>query len=246
MVEFTTTSVYLYRNIHSFTHIHTSDVCYYKLMPYRFIPFVNGNIYHVFNRGVEKRLVYLEERDYKRFIQTLYFYQFRGPKSRFSEYLRSKKNKQFQQNPKIIEIISYCLMPNHFHLLIKQLEDGGIQELVKKVVDSYTKYFNIKYNRVGHLFQGQFKAKLVESEEQLVHISRYIHLNPFVASLTQDLNTYLYSSYPTFVHLVSDSISNPDIVLNLFKDFESYRKFVLDQRDYAKELEKIKHLILDD
>lgn len=214
-------------------------------MPYRLIPFTNDHYYHVFNRGVEKRKIFLDDDDYQRFIQTLQYYQFSGPKPRFSTYKRFRLQ-DFNKNPKIIEIICYCLMPNHFHMLVKQTKDSGVQEFVRKVTNSYTKYFNTKYRRVGHLFQGTFKAIPVETDEQLIHLSRYIHLNPYVSELTSDLETFPYSSYKDYIRGAENAFCNPEIVLNLFKGSKDYREFVKDYQSYALELERIKHLLIEE
>lgn len=213
-------------------------------MPYRLTPFINDSYYHLFNRGVEKRIIFSNEQDYQRFLKTLFYYQFSGPKPQFSTRDRFKNN-AFRNNPKIIEIICYCLMPNHFHLLIKQLKDRGIQEFMQKVTNSYTKYYNTKHRRVGHLFQGAFKAVTVEKEEQLLHVSRYIHLNPYAAGITNHLENYIYSSYPHYIGLSEDKLCESKIVLDLFKNTSEYKEFVTVREDYARELEQIKHCLLD-
>lgn len=220
--------------------------CYALLiwMPYRTTPLTTGNFYHIYNRGVEKRIVFTQERDYQRFIQTLYYYQFTGPKPAFSKHFQFKI-KDFSHNPKIAEIICYCQMPNHFHLLIKQLQDNGISELIGKVINSYTKYFNTKHRRVGPLFQGAFKTVLVENDAQLLHLSRYIHLNPYVSNLVQDVVDYKHSSYLYFVGQISDQLCVADSVLGQFKDNKQYKEFVEGHGDYAKELELMKHLLLE-
>lgn len=213
-------------------------------MPYRLIPFVNDHYYHVFNRGVEKRKIFLNDRDYQQFLQTLYYYQFRGPKPRFSTHKRFP-SVNFDKNPKIVEIICYCLMPNHFHFLIKQLENAGVSEFVNKISNSYTKYFNTKHNRVGHLFQGTFKAVPVETDEQLVHLSRYIHLNPYVSELVKDLESFPYSSYNDFIKGTDNKLCNSGAILSLFKDVKEYKNFIKDQESYALELERMKELLID-
>ena len=169
-------------------------ICVIRLvMPYRDTPFLNNNFYHIFNRGVEKRETFSSKRDYERFLQTVYYYQFGGPKPKFSTYTRFRL-KNFNENPKIVEINCYCLMPNHFHLLVKQTRDSGIHEFMTKLLNSYTKYYNTKHDRVGHLFQGQFKAVNIKNEYQLLQVSRYIHLNPYVSDLTREYEAYPYSS----------------------------------------------------
>lgn len=214
-------------------------------MPYRVVPLVNDHFYHIYNRGVEKRIVFLDEWDYQRFLQILYYYQFDGPKPAFSTKNRFEI-KDFSQNPKIVEVICYCFMPNHFHLLIKQLKDNGISEFIGKVINSYTKYFNTKNKRVGPLFQGSFKAVLVENDEQLLHLSRYIHLNPYVSELVDDLTNYQYSSYIYFIGSACDRLCVPQPVLEQFKDNVGYKEFVEGHEDYAKDLELMKHLLIDE
>ncbi len=209
------------------------------------VPFVTQDFYHIFNRGVEKRVIFSSDRDYQRFLQTLYYYQFSGPKPQFSTQNRFKTN-NFSSNPKIIEIVCYCLMPNHFHLLIKQLKDHGIQEFMQKVINSYTKYYNTKHNRVGHLFQGVFKAVSVDCDNQLLHVSRYIHLNPYVSDLIAKLEDYRYSSYPYFIGIATDTIASKEIILDFFQqDEKKYKEFVDAHADYALDLEYIKHALID-
>lgn len=213
-------------------------------MPYRIIPFVSGYFYHIFNRGTEKRSIFENNRDRSRFLRTIQYYQYQGPKPRFSKFLRSNLNK-FNPNKKIVEIVSYCLMPNHFHLLIKQLKDGGISEFMSKFSNSYTKFFNTKYQRVGALLQGQFKAVLVENDEQLIHLTRYIHLNPLASFLVKELGQYQWSSYHEYINTTQNGICSKEEVSSFFKSPKKYEEFVLDQVDYAQKLELIKHQLID-
>src|SRR3989344_2021956 len=194
-------------------------------MPYRLTPFQTDHFYHVYNRGVEKRQVFSSQRDYERFLQTIYYYQFSGPKPKLSTYKRFKF-KEFYNNPKIVEIVCYCLMPNHFHFLLKQVKENGIQEFMSKLSNSYAKYFNTKHKRVGPLWQGQFKAISVDSDEQVIHLSRYIHLNPIVADLTNDLTNFEYSSYNEFIDLNNRNFSSPESILSYFSDNNTYKDFV--------------------
>ncbi len=212
-------------------------------MPSRVIPFANGEYYHIFNRGVAKMQIYLDAFYYRQFLNTTLYYQILGPKPRFSLF---KKQPIILNNKKnLVDIVCYCLMPNHFHFLLCQREEGGITEFVSKLSNSYTKYFNIKNKRVGPLLQGEFQAVHVESNEQLIHLSRYIHLNPLIGYVTRDLRTYRWSSYPEYLRIVKSDISLKEIVLGQFKTQEDYEQFVLDQIGYARELDFIKHQLLD-
>lgn len=214
-----------------------------KCMPVRNMPLVNGECYHVLNRGVAQMPVFNCIVDYRRFLKTMLYYQTENPKPRFS--LFSPETKLINQKKKIIDIICYCLMPNHFHLLLLQNRNGGISEFISKLTNSYTKYFNIKNKRIGPLFQGEFKAVHVESEEQLIHLSRYIHLNPSVGYVTKNLEIYRWSSYLEFLDRDNINTCAKEIVLGQFRSVEKYKEFVLNQEDYGKQLEFIKHQLLD-
>lgn len=182
--------------------------------------------------------------DYTRFLKTVQYYQVAGPKPKFSNITKDKLL-LFSSNPKIVEIICYCLMPNHFHFLLRQLQDGGVSEFISKVSNSYTKYVNTKQNRVGPLLQGEFKAVLVESDDQLIHVNRYIHLNPVVSFISKDLESYPWSSYLEYIDKSQNNYCSKEEILSFFPNIEAYKQFVLDQQDYAKTLEQIKHLSLD-
>lgn len=203
---------------------------------------VSGEIYHVFNRGVEKRKTFLTNRDFEHFLEALDHYQ-----SDSSKLSRKTKNSEIK-NPRIVEILCFVLMPNHFHLLLKQIEENGISTFMNRVQNSFTKYFNTKNDRVGPLFQGPFKAVRVGTDEQLVHVSRYIHLNPLVGGLIADLEKYPWSSYRGYIGRDNDNMSiaklKPDQILSYFKSPNDYKKFVLDQADYAKSLQFLNHHLI--
>lgn len=213
-------------------------------MPIRTTPLVNGEYYHIFNRGVAQMPIFNNAFDFKRFIKTTLYYQLSGPKPRFSIF--TPTTTKLNLNKKIVNIVCYCLMPNHFHFIVQQNEEGGVSEFISKLTNSYTKYINIKYNRTGHLFQGQFKAVHIETNEQFIHVSRYIHLNPLVGYITTDLTKYPWSSYLEYIGLLNTNICSKDIILGQFESREAYKQFVQDQKDYGKMLEIIKHQLLDD
>lgn len=212
-------------------------------MPSRTHPLVNGEYYHILNRGVDKMNIFRNLYDFQRFLKTMLYYQIIGPKPRFS--LFAPTTNSLDKNKKIVEIICFCLMPNHFHFLLKQLTDGGITEFISKLSNSYTKYFNAKTRRVGPLLQGEFRSVLTESNEQLLHLSRYIHLNPSVSGLADNLEKYPWSSYLEYIGLNPKQICSKKIILDQFKTPKHYQEFVLDQESYGRELEIIKHKVLD-
>jgi putative transposase len=137
-------------------------------------------------------------------------------------------------------------MPNHFHFLLKQVAGDGVAKYLSLFTNSYTRYFNTKHNRIGPLFQGVFKAVRVESNNQLLHLSRYIHLNPYVSNIVTktNLSTYPWSSLPSYLFGIKDFVESK-IVTSQYKDIARYRDFVLNHADYARELEYIKHMTLD-
>lgn len=213
-------------------------------MPSRIFPFINEYFYHIYNRGSEKKPIFETRRDYQRFLKTLKYYQIEGPKPKFSRF-PSLLVKELDESKKIVEIVAYCLMPNHFHLLIKPVKDAGITEFISKISNSYTKYYNTKHNRVGPLLQGEFKAVPIESDEQLTHVSRYIHLNPLVSGIIKNLNQYEWSSYQDYIGDKIKSFCLKEDILYFFKNPQDYEKFVLDQAGYATELGFIKHQLVD-
>lgn len=207
-------------------------------MPSRKIPFVNGEYYHIYNRGVAKLPITSDSHDFKRFVKSMQYYQFAGPKPRYSFFDPKKMNIENLKN--IVTILCFCIMPNHFHFLLKQEADGGITEFVSKLSNSYTKYFNMRSERVGPLFQGEFKAVRIESDEQFIHLSRYIHLNPVTSYLVTNILDYFWSSYSDYVSIRRFNFVNTTEIMKLFKTKKEYEKFVLDQEEYAITLDQIK------
>ncbi len=205
--------------------------------------FRENTFYHIYNRGVEKRSIFVDEMDYAVFMSYLTNYllpkdedflrdQFSNPTSspkEKSEALRLIKLNNFHDS---ISLIAYCLMTNHFHLLVKQIPDWGIDNFMNSLMTRYTMYFNRKYRRVGHLFQGNYKAVPVETEEQLLHLTRYIHQNP--ASKGVAFQSYPHSSYLDFIANKPHDWIQPGIVLSYFskRKGSSYPEFVGDKNTF--------------
>ena len=210
--------------------------------------YIENGYYHIYNRGVEKRIIFKDTQDYKVFLTYLKEYLSPPPKPEDIKtifILQGESFKGIKRQPKNyykeIELISYCLMPNHFHLLIKQVSKYSIEKFIRSLATRYSVFFNKKYNRVGSLFQGPYKAVLISSENYLLHLSRYIHLNP--SEYTDDLINS-YSSYAVYLGLRRTNWVNSDIVLNYFnkpvvKDFikvNTYKRFV---EKYKKDSRKL-------
>jgi putative transposase len=134
-------------------------------------------------------------------------------------------------------------MPTHIHLILKQNKDSGITKYVSKLFDSFTRYFNIKYHRKGPLWEGHFKNIIIDTDEQLMHLTRYIHLNPDSAGLTNKPQDWQFSSYNEYIGNVSNKICDWQNILQI--NIEDYKKFVNNRIAYQKELSKIKKLLIE-
>lgn len=219
----------------------------------RKVVFRNNEIYHVFNRGLDRRSIFTEKNEFERVQKLIKFYRHKDIPIRFSQVnhqpieVREKILKDLYKSERVVDILGYCMMPNHFHFLLKQMKDKGISTFIANVTNAYTRYFNTKHERAGNLFEGVFKAVYIETEEQLIHVSRYIHLNPVASSIIPDeeLENYRWSSYPEYLDLSKEEISQKELILSMFKSARDYREFVNNQIDYAKKLDIIKHLILE-
>lgn len=224
-------------------------------MPGRKTPLVIGCFYHILNRGISLQPTFKTQKDFWRGVELLRYYQNQKPPLRYSYFImlsRGKREvilKNFAKGKLFLaEILAYCLMPNHFHFILKQLKDDGISKFMSNFTNSYTRYFNTKNKRNGPLFQGKFKAVRIESDEQLLHLSRYIHLNPYssyVVKTLGELKNYQFSSLPEYLGDSSKGFCNKEIILDEFGGLESYQKFVFDRADYQRRLEEIKHLALE-
>ena len=205
-----------------------SDICEKTSVKYmRKDKLVSDNIYHVYNRGVEKRSLFADNYDYTRFINGLIIFNDTkpvvNPKQRVKD-IKSGNHKRKQ----MVDVLAFCLMPNHYHLLLRQRVNGGITEFMRKLGGGYVNYFNLKHQRVGTLFQGKFKSVLIDDESQFTYIPFYIHLNPLdmhcsdwrdkgVGDSKKAINfldNYKWSSH-------SDYIGQSDFSLILQKDFLS-------------------------
>ena len=142
----------------------------------RRIVFSEGEYYHIYNRGVDKRNIFMEGNDYVRFQKMLYVAN--STKPVVYKTIQGVPLDKIERDEQIVAIGAYCLMPNHFHILVKEISEGGITRFMEKLGTGYSMYFNKKYNRTGFLFQGNFKAEHVDSDEYLKYLYSYIHLNP--------------------------------------------------------------------
>ncbi len=225
------------------------------MMPLRKIPLVNNQVYHVFNRSVGNIPIFKGIREYKRFSFSMFYYQNAKPPMKLSKFntLSIKKRRKIisslqEKRDLLVHIISYCLMPNHFHFVIKQISDDGIKIYLRVLTNSYSHYFNTKNDRFGALFGGRFKAVRIENDEQLLHVVRYVHLNPYTSYVVDDLKhleEYYFSSFPEYLGKTKNEVCHKQLVLTQFRNIKKYKDFVYNQADYQRSLERIKHKMLD-
>lgn len=179
-----------------------------------------NNYYHIYNRGNNKQDIFLEPADYFQFIKRI--------KIILQQDINQTRLTQSSIKPlpkNSFVIIAYCLMQNHFHFLIRQNSNIGINRLISKLCTSYAIYFNKKYGRVGRVFQDKFKAKHIDDERYLLHLTAYIHNNP-----NSPLN-YKFSSFNEYIGVINNKITDSQTILSYFSgDVDAYKKFVLDNK----------------
>lgn len=211
--------------------------------------YVENGFYHVYNRGVEKRKIFLDEQDYRVFFSYLQIYL--APNLEVVDDINKNDNLDYEdKNTKIyrlselknyskkINLISYVLMPNHFHLELQQLGKKDIGNFMQSLMTKYTMYFNKKYKRVGSLFQGRYKAVLIFGKEHLINLSKYIHLNPLeILVHGQTLESYPWSSYLSYIRNIDIKWLKKDHVLAYFHESKiSYKDFVESENDFSEQI----------
>lgn len=213
--------------------------------------YVEDGYYHIYNRGVEKREIFLDKQDCAVFLYYLKLYlspieelqQLNFPGLRILKLIHLNLSQE-------IELLTFALMPNHIHLQIKQRASDGMVKLMKRLITAYVMYFNKKYKRVGSLFQNRYKAALIETDEYFLHLSRYIHLN-HVKIVSEKIDFKGFSSYPYYMGQKHASWIKPQEILGYFrsaqkenfKDILSYQSFVedyIEDEDTARVLEPLK------
>ena len=202
-------------------------------MPQRSISLVAGEYYHVYNRGNNRQDVFFERENYLFFLR------------RVRKYLvGDTQTSEVSETSEVwTTIIAYCLMPNHFHLLVCP-HDDELSRRMQRFSISYTKAMNKRYDRVGSLFQGQFQAVLVDRNEYLLHLSRYLHLNPVEAGLAKRPVDWEFSSYRDYIGLRQGTLPMPDIILSQFPTPKEYQEFVESYKLNDRDI--VAHLLFDD
>ena len=207
--------------------------------------YIKGNIVHVCNKSIANYNIFTDEINSLRFLKTLIYYNNSSIKHCLSTYLRNKNIKEdiLSINSKsLVKVIAFCIMQDHYHLLLKILKDKILSKYISNIENSFSRYFNCKFNRKGPLWQSRFKSILVKNNNQLLHLTRYIHLNPTTSNLVDKPEKLTYSSYKEYTH---------DYYLkNFLRELtignkNNYQKFCNDRIDYQRKLKLIKKHLLD-
>ncbi|MFY9462809.1 MAG: transposase [Candidatus Sungiibacteriota bacterium] len=227
--------------------------------------FREDNIYHLCSRGVEKRKIFLQEKYYFRFVHDLYEFNDEAPadnlyyKTQAIQSYEARPHKHRNKRKLLVELLAFTLMPNHYHLLVRQIQENGIVRFLHKLGGGYATYFNQKYRRTGSLFEGRFKSVLVERQAHFIHLPFYIHANPLDLKFPtwrkhelakpqeamKFLENYRWSSFPDYIGKKNfPSVTQRQFLLQFFGGSEAYKKQTLSLL-HEMDLESISEVALE-
>ena len=211
---------------------------------------VSGEIYHIYNRGVDKRDIFMDDEDRIRFIHDLFEFNDIKPSPNLNDLLSNNKYLEvglpdIKREPRklLVEILAFCMMDNHFHMIVRQKKENGITEFMRKLGTGYTNYFNQKYERTGSLFGGKFKSVCIKSDAHLMYLPIYIHLNPLdfkfhewrekkiknIKEAIKFLDSYRWSSYMDYTGQKNfPSLINKSFILSRISDEKKFKKEMID------------------
>ena len=218
----------------------------------RKISFVPGEFYHVYNRGTDKRNVVGDTEDVGRFMQSVEEFNSVEP-------IGSIYENSFYKSPhplghpmsksKLVNLIAYCLNPNHYHLILEPKTDNGVEKFMQKLGNGYTKYFNNKHKRSGVLFQGKFKSAHIDSNESLLHLSIYVNLNNRTHQLGHLMSKLVRNSWDEYTKTGVVGLCKKNVILGQFKNQNEYKNFALDSLEYfvekRRDADELKNVLFD-
>ena len=175
--------------------------------------FVKGEYFHFYNRSVENTLLFKRDDDYSYFLDKF----------------------KFKINTYPASVFAYCLMPNHFHFLLRQDDDKPIYQIFNDLNNSYVQHYNIKYSRKGHLYKGQLQHKRIKNDEYIICLCQYIHFNPHKAGLVNDLSDWKYSNYLEWIGKRNGILFNDELLKIYFESAELYQQQIRYYEDYNKD-----------
>lgn len=189
-------------------------------------PLVTEQYYHIYNRGVDKRDIFMNHNDLKRFVLDIQEFNFSEPIRSIQSISRKKTDIDRLKNEgaPLVSIVCYCFNPNHFHFIIKQEVEGGISEFFKRLLGGYTTYFNKTHKRSGALFQGRFKSNLIKNEDYFLKIRPYVNTNFLVHDIPSEKSHLVLSSCKEYDDLIFNLVSKPEAI-NLLEFYGSNKNF---------------------
>lgn len=214
------------------------------------VPFVQGQYYHLYNHAVEDLDIICDEADADRFVLGLKVFNSKSPIGSIYEQsvLDPDFKTKFRSSEPLVSLLCYCLNPNHFHLIVEPIIDGGVSEFMKRVGGGFTMYYNEKYKRKGVLFRGTFKSRHINSDNYLLRASAYVNLNNRVHKLGGETSKLVRSSWSDYVGKLSGKdtakggsvggVCNPGFVLDQFRSRMSYQKFAVELLKVSQEKKK--------
>jgi len=214
-------------------------------MPRRKVILANGEIYHIFSRSPRRIPIFTNKKEFDLFLAATAYYLQTKPPVKFSRYKEQPNKYELDFSDPLVKITAYCLMSNHYHFILTQLKQKGITAYIHRLATSYSHFFNLKHQQKGPVFESKFKAVRVETQEQLIHLSRYVHLNPVTSCLVEKPEEYNYSSYKNYLGTEQSHFVDPADVMVDFSSPKIYEEFVLSRKNYQRELAVIKHLLLE-
>jgi len=210
----------------------------------RKVNFVEGEYYHVYNRGVDKRSIFNNNADTDRFLQSMMEFNVKEPIGSIYENSFLKEN-DHKTNP-LVSFVAYCLNPNHYHFILTPMIEKGLESFMQRLGTGYTLYFNNRNKRTGSLFQGNFKASHIDSNEYLLHVSAYVNLNDKTHQLGGFASKLVRSSWSEYNQPRMDGICDKSIILEQFKNSTEYKDFalsslkdIIERKEAEKELRTI-------
>ncbi|MDI6778234.1 MAG: transposase [Patescibacteria group bacterium] len=220
----------------------------------RTLKFANDQYYHIYNRGTDKRKIFSDDRDHFRFLLSLdllndnkdglmiAWRDFRKKQSKASlhDFLIS----EIRKREYLVDIVAYCLNPNHYHLILKQRKEQGIQRFIQKLGISYTKYFNERNRRSGVLFQGKAKSVNIKTTGKLLYLSAYVNCNPEIHGIAKAEN-YGWSSFAHYIGKRRDKLCRPKDVMSHFKNRKDYFQYAMENATEMKIRKKEEKLLLE-
>lgn len=221
-------------------------------MPSRYDVFYNGGIYHIYNKTINSRRIFSDE-ICQEFINIFCYYRSElSSKLRYSlfkqlpkDIYKSRWEEIFYHKSFMVDILSFCLLPNHYHFLIKQLKEKGVIRFMSNISNSLTRYYNIKNQRKGPLFLPQFRSKKILGQEHLIYVSRYVHTNCYahgVVKNPEDIFDYPYSSIRSYTSSTNTRKINTDkVIFSFANNLQKYKQFILKNAEDQKMREFVKY-----